>query len=58
MDELAKLEEKVEKLLAALSELKQRARDSEEHNARLKARDREIKEKVDGLIEKIDGFLM
>lgn len=58
MDELSKLEEKLNNLISLISELKQRVEDYEEKNNRLTARDQQVKEKVDMLIEKIDNLLI
>lgn len=58
MDELNKLEEKIDKLISVITELKQRAEAFEEENARLKARDKEIQTTIEGLIEKIDKLLI
>ena len=58
MDELSRLEEKLERLIALVNELKQRVEDVEVQNAQLRSRDEAIKENVDGLIEKIDNFLI
>ncbi len=58
MDELSTLEEKVEKLISLVSELKQRVEDLEEQRNRQRSRDKEVKANVDGLIEKIDHLLI
>ena len=57
MDELTKLEEKIEALVAIINDLKQKVEDFEVKNSRLIARDKDIKSKIEGLIEKIDGLL-
>lgn len=57
MDELIKLEEKVEALVAIINDLKQKVEDFEAKNSRLIARDKDIKSKIEGLIEKIDSLL-
>lgn len=58
MDELSTLEEKVEKLISLVSELKQRVEDLEEQRNSQRSRDKEVKANVDGLIEKIDHLLI
>ena len=58
MDELSTLEEKVEKLISLVSELKQRVEDLEEQSNHHRSRDKEIRANVDGLIEKIDHLLI
>ena len=57
MDELIKLEEKIEALVAIINDLKQKVEDFETKNSRLLARDKDIKSKIEGLIEKIDSLL-
>lgn len=58
MDELAKLEEKIDKLITYIDELKQKIEDYEEQNARLKTRDSDVKIKIEGIIERIDKLLV
>lgn len=58
MEELTKLEEKVDKLISLVDELRQKIEDNEEENARLKTRDNEIKIKIEGIIERIDRLLV
>ncbi len=52
------LEEKVDKLITLVSELKQRVEDLEEQSNRHRSRNKEIRTNVDGLIEKIDNLLV
>ena len=58
MDELAKLEERIEKLILLINELKQKVEDLEESNGRLQNTKQEVKKRVDGLIEKVDNLLI
>lgn len=58
MDELSRLEEKLDTLISLINELKRTVEDFEEKNNRLRSRDQQIKEKVDLLIEKIDNLLI
>jgi FtsZ-binding cell division protein ZapB len=58
LDELAKLEEKLDTLVSLINELKQKVEDLEEHNSTFKSREKEIKEKVEFLIGKIDNLLI
>ena len=58
MDELSKLEEKVDRLISMIIELKQKVDDLEETQTHIKSRDREIRDKVQGLIEKIDSLFI
>ena len=58
LDELTKLEEKIDKLIAFIDELKQKIEDYEEQNARLKTRDGDVKMKIEGIIERIDKLLV
>jgi FtsZ-binding cell division protein ZapB len=58
LDELTKLEEKIDKLIAFIDELKQKIEDFEEQNARLKTRDSDVKMKIEGIIERIDKLLV
>jgi FtsZ-binding cell division protein ZapB len=58
LDDLSKLEEKLDSLISVVSELKQKVEDLEERNTKLTSRDSEIKEKIAGLIEKIDNLLI
>jgi len=58
LDELAKLEEKIDKLITYIDELKQKIEDYEEQNARLKTRDSDVKIKIEGIIERIDKLLV
>ncbi len=58
MDELAKLEERIDKLISLINELKQKVEDLEESNGRLQNTKQEAKKKVDGLIEKVDNLLI
>ena len=57
MDELYKLEEKLDALVAIIHDLKQKVEDFEAKNSRSIARDKDIKSKIEGLIEKIDSLL-
>ena len=58
MDELTKLDEKIDKLITFIDELKQKIEDFEEQNARLKTRDSDVKMKIEGIIERIDKLLV
>ena len=58
MEELTKLDEKVDKLISLIDELKQKIEDYEEQNARITARDNEVKSKIEGIIERIDKLLV
>jgi phage shock protein A len=58
LEELTKLEEKVDKLISLVDELKQKIEDYEEQNARLKARDNDMKSKIEGIIERVDRLLV
>lgn len=58
MDELSRLEEKLDTLISLINELKRTVEDFEEKNNRLRSRDQQIKEKVDLLIEKIDNLFI
>ena len=58
MDELSKLEEKVDRLISMINELKQKVDDLEETQMHIDSRDREIRDKVQGLIEKIDSLFI
>ena len=58
MDELSKLEEKLDRLISLISELKHKVEDFEEKNNVLSTRDQQVKEKVEMLIEKIDNLLI
>ena len=58
MDELSKLEEKVDRLISMIIELKQKVDDLEETQTHIESRDREIRDKVQGLIEKIDSLFI
>lgn len=58
MNEISKLEEKVDRLIAMINELKHRVDDLEENKTHIESRDREMKDKVQGLIEKIDSLFI
>jgi FtsZ-binding cell division protein ZapB len=58
LDELAKLEERIDKLITLINELKQKVEDLEESNGRLQNTKQEVKKRVDGLIEKVDNLLI
>ena len=58
MDELNKLEEKIDKLIAIIDELKQKIEDYEEQHARSNTRNVEIKTKIEGLIDRIDKLIV
>ena len=58
MDELAKLEERIDKLVSLINELRQKIEDLEENNSRLQNTGQEAKKRVDGLIEKVDNLLI
>ncbi len=58
MDELSKLEEKLDTLISLINELKQKVEDFEKKNNQLRSCDQQIKEKVDLLIGKIDNLLI
>ena len=57
MDDLSKLEDKVDKLILLINELKQKVEDWKEQNTKFKIRDKEIKEKLENLIERIDKLV-
>lgn len=57
MDELNKLEEKIDALMVIINDLKHKVEDFEAKNSRSIARDRDIKSKIEGLIEKLDSLL-
>ena len=56
MEEINKLEEKVERLVKIIGELKQKIDVLEEEKTRFESRDQVIKEKITGLIDKIDNL--
>jgi FtsZ-binding cell division protein ZapB len=58
LEELTRLEEKIDKLISLIDGLKQKIEDYEEQNARLKNRDSEVKLKIEGIIERIDKLLV
>ena len=58
MDELTKLEERIDKLISLINEIKQKVQDLEENNSRLQNAKQEAKKRVDGLIEKVDNLLL
>ena len=58
MDELTKLEERIDKLISLINEIKQKVEDLEENNSRLQNAKQEAKKRVDGLIEKVDNLLL
>ncbi|UCG30758.1 MAG: cell division protein ZapB [candidate division WOR-3 bacterium] len=58
MDELTKLEERIDKLVSLVNELRQKVEDLEESNGRLQNTKQEAKKRVDGLIEKVDNLLI
>jgi FtsZ-binding cell division protein ZapB len=58
LDELAKLEERIDKLISLINDLKQRVEDLEESNSRLQNAKQDVKKRVDGLIEKVDDMLI
>lgn len=58
MDELTKLEERIDKLVSLIRELRQKVEDLEEKNGRLQNTKQEVKKRVDGLIEKVDNLLI
>lgn len=58
MDELTKLEERIDKLISLINELKQKIEDLEESNTRLQNTKQEAKKRVDGLIDKVDNLLI
>jgi FtsZ-binding cell division protein ZapB len=58
LDELTKLEERIDKLVSLIRELRQRVEDLEENNGRLQNTKQEVKKRVDGLIEKVDNLLI
>ena len=58
MDELTKLEERIDKLVSLINEIKQKVEDLEESNSRLQNAKQEAKKRVDGLIEKVDDLLL
>jgi FtsZ-binding cell division protein ZapB len=58
LDELTKLEERIDKLISLINEIKQRVENLEESNSRLQNAKQEAKKRVDGLIEKVDNLLL
>jgi len=58
LDELTKLEERIDKLVSLINELRHRIEDLEENNSRLQNTGQEVKKRVDGLIEKVDNLLI
>lgn len=58
MEELIKLEERITKMINAISALKQRVQELEQDSERSKTREAEAKKRVDGLIEKVDNLLI
>jgi len=58
LDELTKLEERIDKLVSLINELRHRIEDLEENNSRLQNTRQEVKKRVDGLIEKVDNLLI
>ncbi len=58
MDELIKLEERIDRLIAVINELKNRVRTLEQENERYRNAGIEAQKKVDGIIEKIDTLLI
>lgn len=58
MDELIKLEEKIDRLIGVINELKLKVQNLEQENEKLKGQGSEAKKKVDGIIEKIDNLLI
>lgn len=58
MDEFIKLEEKIDRLIGIINELKQKVQDLVEENEKLKNQGSDAKKKVDGIIEKIDNLLI
>lgn len=58
MDELSKLEEKLNALILLISELKQKIEEYDDENTRLKERDKEIKQKIEGLVDRIDNLVI
>ncbi|MBE0433407.1 cell division protein ZapB [candidate division WOR-3 bacterium] len=58
MDELTKLEERIDRLVSLINELRQKIEDFEESNSRMQNTKQEVKKRVDGLIEKVDDLLI
>jgi len=58
LDEFIKLEEKIDRLIGIINELKQKVQDLVEENEKLKNQGSDAKKKVDGIIEKIDNLLI
>jgi len=58
LDELIKLEEKINRMITTIGELKQKLQELEQDNSRLKSREIEAKKRMDGLIEKVDNLLI
>ncbi len=56
MDELTRLEEKIDRMVSLINELRQRIEDLEEENGQRKEQEKEIKKRVDGLIDKVDSL--
>lgn len=58
MNGIVRLEEKVEKMIALINELKQRILELEEENQRLKEKELGVKKKIDDLIDRIDSMMI
>jgi len=58
LDELIKLEDKIDKMIGLINELKQRVQTLEDENNRLKSQEYEVRRRVDGLIGKVDSLLI
>lgn len=56
MDEINKLEEKVQRLVSLINELKQKIEVLEEEKSQSQSRDQVIKDRITGLIDKIDNL--
>ena len=56
MEEINKLEEKVQKLVTLINDLKQKIEALEEEKSQFESRDQVIKDKITGLIDKIDNL--
>jgi FtsZ-binding cell division protein ZapB len=56
LDELTRLEEKIQRMIALINELRQRIEDLEAENSQHKEQEREVKKRVDNLINKVDNL--
>jgi len=56
LEEINKLEEKVQRLVTLINDLKQKIEVLEEEKSQFESRDQVIKDKITGLIDKIDNL--